>query len=69
MTPAAIEPATCLFVAEHLNHCAKTYIQLYGKCVLRFHGQIGLRMLQTVEQKEKKKRHNRRRYKSWAEKF
>jgi len=65
MTPAAIEPATCGFVAQHLNHCAKTYIQLYGKCVLRFYSQIGLRMLQTVEQKKKKKeRHNTRRYKS-----
>jgi len=54
MIPAAIELATCRFVAQHLNHCAKTYTQLCGKCVLRFHSQIDLRVLQTVELKKKK---------------
>ena len=26
MTPSGIEPATCRFVAQHLNHCATTKV-------------------------------------------
>ena len=39
MTPAAIEPATFRFVAQHLNHCATAVLHTlarYVKHVSRF---------------------------------
>ena len=39
LTPAEIEPATFLFVAQHLNHCATVVPLFHGKVKdILFHG-------------------------------
>ena len=40
MTPAGIEPANFLFVAQHLNHCATAVYSYVARVINSFTGNI-----------------------------